>query len=77
MYRPFKDLDEQLREKGIRVRYPRGYRRWKRQFRLTLKQTRGDALRALEQINGRPLVSHEKKQSSTRPTQFVPGALRA
>jgi len=78
MYRPFENLPQVLREKCIRVRFPKGYRRWRNKFYQTLKQTRGDVLKALEQINERPLLSHEKpKQSSTTPTRFVPGALRA
>jgi hypothetical protein len=75
MYRPFESLPQVLREKRIRVRFHKGYRRWKKTFYQTLKQTRGDVLKALEQINERPLVSQEK-QSSTTPTRFVPGALR-
>ena len=53
MYRPFENLPQILREKRIQVRFPRGYRRWRNKFYLTLKQTRGDVLKTLEQIDGK------------------------
>lgn len=52
MYRPFEGLPEVLREKSIQVRFPRGYRRWKKQFHLALKGTMGDVLKTLNQPHG-------------------------
>jgi len=65
MYRPFESLPQILREKRIRVRFPRGYRRWRRSFYQTLEQTKGDVVRALDKIQGNVAGKNENENYVT------------
>ena len=52
--RPFdKLLLEAIKEKKIRIKYPKGYQGWRKKFHSTLRETRGDVNKALEKIHGK------------------------
>ena len=52
--KPFdKKLTQLIRDKKIKVRYPKGYQQWKKKFHATLRETRGDVPAALEKIHGK------------------------
>ena len=52
--RPFdKQLGKLIREKKIKVRYPKGYQHWRKRFHSTLRETKGDVPAALEKIHGK------------------------
>jgi len=52
-HRPFSHLDKLVREKKIRVRYPKGYKHWKARFDSTMRETKGDVQKTLEKIHGK------------------------
>jgi len=49
MYRPFANLDQIIKEKNIRVHYPRGYQDWKRRFEQAVRET-GSVSEALDKL---------------------------
>jgi len=52
--KPFdKQLGKLIREKKIKVRYPKGYQHWRKRFYTTLRENRGDVVSALEKIHGK------------------------
>ena len=51
--RPFSNLDKLVKEKKIKVRYPKGYKHWRQRFHSTLRETKGDVRKTLEKIHGK------------------------
>jgi len=47
-------LDAFVKSGKIKLRYPRGYKKWKERFDLSLKRHRGDVDKALDDMHGKP-----------------------
>ncbi len=47
------ELDKAIREKRIRLKYPKGYRSWKKKFDAGLRKNRGNVDKTLEDIHGK------------------------
>lgn len=47
-------LTKALKEKRIEVRFPKGYRKWRKKFYEALRESRGDVHQALDKVHGRP-----------------------
>jgi len=51
---PFnKPLIKLVREKKIKVKYPKGYQRWRKKFYTTLRENKGNVVSTLEKIHGK------------------------
>ena len=50
-YKPFKDIENIVKDKGIKVKYPRGYHKWKKKFQSEYKRLK-DVSRTLDSIHG-------------------------
>lgn len=47
------ELTKALKEKRIKVRFPKGYKNWCNKFHSALRETKGDVNKALERIHGK------------------------
>lgn len=52
MFKMFNGIDKVIKDKKIRVEYPKGYRHWRRRFADEYGKTK-DVKRALDNIHGK------------------------
>lgn len=51
MIKQFKDIDKIVKEKKIELRYPKGYKSWKKKFLVAYKEKK-TVIGALDKIHG-------------------------
>ena len=52
MFRAFKDIDKLIKEKKIAVKYPAGYKQWKKKFDASFSKTH-NVSKTLDELHGK------------------------